>query len=259
MILPEKLIERLEKLGFSQKEAQVYLTLLELNEAQPSNIARKSGLKRPTTYVLLENLQKRGLISKVKKKNVLYYRATRPEVFIENEKTRLKQLNASLDILSKSLPELLALHSQYLATPQMSVYYGKEGLIQVMEDTLTTKEDLLCWSNTDLAVNTLLKDYHPSYLKKKIQKKIFSKCLFLEDQIGLGFKKRSKKELREVKFLPKNLGKFENEINIYDDKVAILSHQDQVAIIIQNKHIADTQKAIFRLAFEIIKTSKDKQ
>lgn len=59
-----------------------------------------------------------------------------------------------------------------------------------------------------------------------------------------------KEELREVYLVPKEKFPFENEINIYDDKVAIISHADKVGVIIQNQSIADTQKAIFKLAFE---------
>lgn len=245
----------LEKLGFSEKEAQVYLVLLELNEALPSAIARKANLKRPTTYLILEQLQKKGLVSSVKKESTLFYRATNPEVFIENEERRLKNNQCALEVLAQSLPELVALHGKYGTTPQMSVYHGKDGLIQIMEDTLTTNGNILCWSNTDLAVNTLLKDYHPSYVKKKMKRKIWSKCLFLEDKMGIGFKKRSKNELREVHFLPESEYPFRNEINIYDDKVSIISHEDQVGVIIQNKNIANTQRAIFELCFKLCQKS----
>ncbi len=253
MIDPSVLTQLLKNIGFSEKEATVYLTLLELNEALPAGIARKTGLKRPTTYLVLEELQKRGIVSSVKKSGILYYQASKPEVFLEKERQRITSMNKTLETLTTALPELQALHQQYAATPQMSVYYGKEGLIQVMEDTLTAKGDILCWSNTDLAVNTLLKDYHPSYVKKKVKRKIWSKCLFLEDAIGRNFKKRSKEELREVRFLPEDERVFGNEINIYDDKVSIISHEDQVGVIIQNKNIAETQRAIFELCFKMAK------
>lgn len=251
MIDPASLTQLLKNLGFSEKEATVYLTLLELNEALPAALARKSGLKRPTTYLVLETLQARGVVSSIKKSGVLYYQASKPEVFLEKERRHVAAMDQTLNTLATALPELQSLHQQYAVTPQMSVYYGKEGLIQVMEDTLTTNGNILCWSNTDLAVNTLLKDYHPSYVKKKIKRKIWSKCLFLEDEMGIGFKKRSKKELREVHFLPENEYPFGNEINIYDDKVSIISHEDQVGVIIQNKNIANTQRAIFELCFKL--------
>ncbi len=143
------------------------------------------------------------------------------------------------------------LHKDFQHTPQMSVFRGREGLIQIMEDTLTANGEIFCWSNTELAVNTILKEYHPSYLRKKVKRRIRSKCLFTRDKIGIALKSRSKEQLREVHFLPKGKFNFANEINIYDDKVAIISHQDEIGVIIQNRNVAETQKAIFEFCFQV--------
>ena len=53
-----------------------------------------------------------------------------------------------------------------------------------------------------------------------------------------------------MRFIPENKYKFENEINIYDDKVSIISPKDQMGVIIQNQAIADSQRALFYMAFE---------
>ncbi len=67
------------------------------------------------------------------------------------------------------------------------------------------------------------------------------------------FKKFGEAELREIYLIPKEKFPFRNEINIYDDKVAIISHEDEIGVIIQNKNIADTQRSIFELGFEYAK------
>lgn len=247
------LLETLIAIGFSDREALVYLTLLELNEALPSVISRLSGVKRPTTYQILEELEKRGLVSHIKRKNLLFFQACRPEHLIKNQKAQFEETKKQLDLLEKSLPELNKLHQDFTATPQMSVFKGKEGLIQIMEDTLTTKTELLCWADIELAAFTVLQDYYPTYIKKKVQKKIWLKGIFPYDEKSKLWKARSKRELREIYLIPKEKFPFENEINIYDDKVSIISHEDQVGIIIQNAHIANTQRSIFNLAFEYAK------
>lgn len=254
MIDPASLTQLLKNLGFSEKEATVYLTLLELNEALPAAIARKSGLKRPTTYLVLETLQARGVVSSIKKSGVLYYQASKPEVFLDKERRHVAVMDQTLSTLAVALPELQALHQQYAVTPQMSVYYGKEGLIQVMEDTLTTKTELLCWANPELAYS-LLVDYYPSYIRKKVKRKIWLRGIFCQDKIAEKFKRKGKEELRDIRLISKKDYPFKNEINIYDDKVAIISHEDRVGVIIQNKNIADTQRAIFELCFKLCENS----
>ncbi|MBT5517005.1 hypothetical protein HOK22_03775, partial [Candidatus Peregrinibacteria bacterium] len=68
-------------------------------------------------------------------------------------------------------------------------------------------------------------------------------------KLGKLWKEREKTELREVLLIPKEKYPFKNEINIYDDKVSIISHEDQTGIIIRNKTMADTQRIIFDFAF----------
>ncbi|QQR55124.1 TrmB family transcriptional regulator [Candidatus Peregrinibacteria bacterium] len=251
MIDKSKLISLLQKLNFSRNEALVYLTLLELNEAIPSTLAQKTGQKRPNCYMILEKLRSRGVVTSVKKKNLIHFQAIKPEYFLERERSKTQEIEKSLTDLASALPELLSLHQRYTATPQMSVYYGKEGLIQVMEETLNTKEDLLCWANADQAFSSL-EDYYPRYIKKKVTRKIWVRGIFammLPEKIPT----KRKKELREIYLTPKDEFPFKNEINIYDDKVAIISHEDQIGVIIQNQHIADSQKAIFNFVFKQVK------
>lgn len=246
MIDPVSLTQLLKNLGFSEKEATVYLTLLELNEALPAAIARKSGLKRPTTYLALETLQARGVVSSIKKSGVLYYQASKPELFLEKERRHVAAMDQTLNTLATALPELQSLHQQYAVTPQMSVYYGKEGLIQVMEDSLTSKTELLCWVNSDMALHSVLKEYYPTYIKKKVKNKLWLRGIFGYDKTALLFKKNGKKELREVYLVPKDKFYFDNEINIYDDKVSIISHEDQTGVIIQNKQVSSFKMSISR-------------
>ncbi len=54
-----KMIEILQKYGFSEKEAKVYLASLQLGSAPGSTIARHAGEKRVTVYSLLKELTKK--------------------------------------------------------------------------------------------------------------------------------------------------------------------------------------------------------
>jgi HTH-type transcriptional regulator, sugar sensing transcriptional regulator len=241
----KNLTKILQSIGLTEKEAKIYIALLELQESQPSIIAKRANIKRSTAYVLLESLKKRGLVSHCKKNEQTFYRSTNPATLLEYEENKI-------DSLKESLPEFIALKGKFTITPQMSIYEGKRGLIQIMEDTLTTSTELLCWANPTI-VFSLLEDYYPSYIETKVKRKIWLRGIFCADKIGKSFKEKGHEELREVYLIPKKDFPFKNEINIYDDKVAIISHEDQVGVIIQNQNIADTQRAIFELGFKAAK------
>jgi len=54
------LIQELQKLGLSDKESKVYLASLELGPAPIAAIAKQASVNRPTTYVIIESLIKKG-------------------------------------------------------------------------------------------------------------------------------------------------------------------------------------------------------
>ncbi len=57
------MVENLTKLGFSEKEAKIYLILLRNGPALASTLAARTGLKRVSVYSILDGLCSRGVVS----------------------------------------------------------------------------------------------------------------------------------------------------------------------------------------------------
>lgn len=74
------MISTLIKLGLSEKEAKVYLAALELAQDSAQNIAKKAGVNRPTTYVILEKLMKLGLANTLEENKKTLFVAESPGV-----------------------------------------------------------------------------------------------------------------------------------------------------------------------------------
>lgn len=237
--------------GFSEKETRVYLALLSLQEGNPSEIARIAKVKRPTCYILLEELIQKGYVVKSPKGKTLHFRALNPTVLLERQ-------HENYNLLKNALPSLNALVGTNSSTPHMSVFEGPAGLKEMMEQTLISKTEICYWADMTLITTTVFKNYWKTYIKKRVEKGIRSRGIISFDKVALEFKRRSKEELREVCLIPKDSFPFQNEINIYDDKVAMISHQDLLGVIIQNKRIADTQRSIFNFAYEYAKILEQK-
>lgn len=247
----KKLQQVLISQGFNQKEAQVYLSLLSLQEATPSEISRLSKVKRPTCYLILEELVRNGYAVRTPKGKTLHYRALNPNILLERQYERY--LN-----LKDSLPSLHDLVGTGSSTPHMSVFEGPAGLKEMMEQTLEAKSEILYWADMTLITTTVFKNYWRTYIKKRVERGIRVRGILSFDKLALEFKRRSKEDLREVHLIPKDAFPFQNEINIYDDKVTMISHEDLLGIIIQNKRIAETQRSIFNFAFEYAKIVEKK-
>src|SRR5689334_12275497 len=87
-----KIQSALEKIGLTEKEALVYLTLTEIGEAAPSVIAKKAGLKRPTAYIILDQLVQKGLVGHLKKHDQKMFSPIEPGFLLDYEKKKLEEL-----------------------------------------------------------------------------------------------------------------------------------------------------------------------
>ena len=236
----------LQENGFSEKAAKVYLALLAIKEGTVSDIAKRARIKRPTAYLVLAELESQGLVSHVKRGGSLHYRALNPFSLLERQHDRFHSLR-------EAMPELVAMSAVSDPRPQMSVFEGEKGLREIMEDTLTAKGEILYWADMTIITTTVFKDYWRLYVKKRVAKRISTRGILCADEVAASFKRRGAEELREAYLVPKERFPFTNEINIYNDKVAIISHLDLIGVVIENKNIANSQRSIFNLAFEYAK------
>lgn len=123
----EHLIGPLKNLGLSEKEAKIYLALLQLGPSTPYQIAKKAELKRPTAYVIAEELVEKGLIVHVPGENPRKYIARTPDSFFEEAEGKLAKAKSAL-------PELRSLQKGgTLEKPSIMYYEGPEGVRQAYE------------------------------------------------------------------------------------------------------------------------------
>ena len=136
----------LQKIGLSDKDSEVYLACLELGTQPASVIAKKAGLKRPTTYLILEGLLKKGLVSEYTGSNVKYFTAVAPEYLLNYIDKQRRELTSHQRELEEYLPQLQSLSNPYTLNPKVRFYEGMAGIERVMNDTLTSTEPLRCFS-----------------------------------------------------------------------------------------------------------------
>ena len=105
----DKLLSELKHLGLSEKEAQVYLSALDLGPATAQDISDKSKVNRATTYVMIEMLAARGLMNTFEKEKRRYYFAESPERLSSILRIQQKELEEKQNEFEKSLPRLMSL------------------------------------------------------------------------------------------------------------------------------------------------------
>ncbi len=238
------------KAGLSTKEAAVYLANYELGESTASRISQKSEIKRATTYMELENLIKKGLVSQSRKKNLKYYTAESPKMIlsiIEENKKDLEQ----------NLKNMISLGSAVDKKPTVRYFEGVEGIKEVYRDTLEkTDKEILSWfsGSTALGSETF---YDEFYIPERQRKNIWFKAILPNSTEFLPYIKKDREQLRVSKTVDEKEYNMDNEIMLYDKhKTAILNYGDKISLIIDSQKIHDSFKQIFEVMWEMIPQEK---
>jgi len=134
--------EIIEHLGISKRSAIVYMTCLSLGTASVKQIAEKSGMKRPTVYLHLEELMKEGLIVRIPLGKKDYFQASEPQVLLQRAEKEVEKLK-------EHMPNLMSLQNERKGLPSVKVLSGKAGMNIVYEE-ITRANSIRFW--TDLSV-----------------------------------------------------------------------------------------------------------
>ncbi len=244
----QQLAAPLQGFGFSEKETDVYIALLELGKGTVTEISRKAGINRTTGYDILNSLANKGLASVSGKEPKQEYAAESPASITIYLKKQAADIADQIKKSEELIPELTTLYS-LKNRPRIRFYEGVEGLRHIYEDTLSSSEPIRAYATIDDAQNTTIPNYFPDYYKRRAKKGIPIRGIVPKTPLGIERAKFDKEENRETAFVPTNKYYFSPEINIYDNKVMIASWREKLGIVIESEEIADAMKKIYELSW----------
>lgn len=243
-------------IGLTHKEAVVYLTNYALGTQCATVIAQKCGFKRTTTHLVLKRLITAGFVSLYIQNKTQFFTAVSPKKILQCLEEKKSLMEKNQQNFEAALGDFQGLMSPYSVQPKVSFFSGVEGIKTVMEDTLSARSEILCYSILDgWFSNEALKKFALEYARKRIKTKkihlraIDTDTVLARDFLGKEYPRNSK--LTESRWLPKHFIPFTNEVNIYDDKLAIVSldPKEYFGIILESQSIASMQRTIFNLAW----------
>lgn len=230
-------ISYLEKMGLTNKEAKVYLACLEMSNGTAQSISDRCGLPKSTTYDVIKNLRKNGLIHSYLKGKRTYFSPADP--------THLKKrLEVQSQVLDEIFPELDALYAQSEQKPGVRYFEGKKGLGIVLKEILDEAKELICISSIQDLFDKL-SEYYPQFTTHRITQKIPIRIIARDSQKARDRQKMGPYELRVVKIINTDIP-FKALIYIWNNKVAMMTlKEDFMIVVIESKDIALTHRALF--------------
>ncbi len=242
----EEIESTLAELGLTQNEIKLYIANLRLGSARVEEISKKAGILRTTSYDILRSLVSKGFAASVIKSGVRYYSATEPKQILnllDEKKRKVENILENMESMKTSI----------IAKPKMQMFEGLPGLKSVYADILATGSDLAGYGNAEHSWE-MLTYFLPVFVKRRIKAGIHSRLILEKSRTSKELALHNKKELREIRFLDE-MKDMETVVYIYGNKLAILTFmkKEPIAIIIENKEIADSQRILFESLWKIAK------
>lgn len=242
--------KELQNLGLSEKEAKVYITSLELGPDTVQNISKQSGINRATTYVQIDTLKSKGLMSEFDKGKKTYFVAESPNRLKNLLSVIEKELEMKKNEISSALPGLVSMFEGMGERPKVRFFEGVNGVKEIRKEFLMTKAKLAeGFVNFD-KLPTLFQNQQDEHTKLRVAKKIQTRMLYVRKYGPLeGYS--SPKLLRTAKHIKSSKATFLADITMYENKTIFVSYKDNpIGAIIESKEITDTLRSIFYLLWD---------
>jgi hypothetical protein len=237
----QNILNYLTDLGLSEKQAEIYLALVEIGKGTAYAIAKQAKVKRPNTYVILEELRKKGLVLKIPHdKNQVFVAKDPSELFIDQEE--------KIRMARKILPELLARASRKTGKAITYLFEGLDGVEKALKYKEDTPRLLTFYAKADNGSQSIPKiylDHDRSLANKKVKIRGFAPF----HQSLATFRKKDSLPERKIKELPLSEFSPNVSVEIGDTFIKIFLHKEKQALIVENKDFSELLQQVFEIAW----------
>lgn len=242
----KELLNNLQSLGLKEKEALVYLSLLELGEVGSSKVIKSSALHGQYVYMALESLENKGLVQHVIKQGRKKFMAKNPSTLVG----LIERQKNIADKMVDKLKNMVVLPAQQ----QFEIYQGKDSFIAyefgLLEKALENSQLLIIGGTGDDFFETMRMNLQ-KYEKIRLEKNIVVRYIGSEGQKKELLEEKNNRKLFEYRILP---GLFTGIVNtnIWQDAIGFNIFGNPVtAFSISNSLIAISYRQFFESLWEL--------
>ena len=255
----DDLIEKLQKLGLSKRESEIYIALLTKKEFTAPEIGKITSVSRNKSYEVLQSLVKKRLCNETYKNGTKVFSGIKPDIALQNIISVYEnELNEKKRLSEKFVAELMQLHaaSEEILDP-LDYIEILTDLGQIRNRWIELQEnaqyEILGFNKPPFAVSL---EQNVAIQEKTTERKIKERGIYEYSEVisesSLEFFTRIVEmysnigeEVKVIKLLPMKM-------IIIDEKITMLALNDPgsmkpsiTTIIIKHPNYARTQKIIF--------------
>jgi sugar-specific transcriptional regulator TrmB len=237
----------LERLGLDDREVEVYLALLHLKIGRVTTIAKAAKQPRTLTYVILDKLKERGIVSETMKGKMQNFVAESPQRLLSYLKDQRNELNEIETLLEDAIPHLECLTSPLAGTPRVTMLHGEQGMKQIYRDVL--QHEFVGLFNTEAMYNSFGENLVTKIYGKNV--KLRGRDLLVDNPGARKFINEVQQHAGyEIRLIPEAT-QFATDTIVFGDTIALFSYDDEKSIVrIENHNLANTFRSWFDIIWE---------
>lgn len=239
----------LQDIGLSEKEAIVYISLLSMENSSVLDLSKKTKLNRSTTYVVLESLAKKGLVTETTVGKKTHYQAEPPERLETYVEQRKIMLDEQAKKLKDVIPQIKSVQREGGEKPIVKYFEGRDGLVSLHEEFfLGQNENAISYLiySKDLVDEIFSKQERDRYRGMRLGKNIKSKVMYTYKNGEVPTSEDGERVKVDAEKYP-----ILCDISICEDRVKIAILGKKLSgIFIRSKEFAETFRSIFNVGFD---------
>lgn len=258
--MEKNLTYELQQMGLEKSEAVIYMASLELGPSPVQRIAQRGKVPRATTYLILEELKKKGLVATHEHGKKTYFTAQHPSQLEGLLKAQENELAIRKKTIETLVPELEQ-RGQFAESvrPRVRYYEGKESFPAFRRDLLSKRKDqklvrgILTMEKISQIVGNM-----GEFAKKRTSEGVASRSIYVSENSVVLPENDVETKRQSVKIDGK-VSPIPADISIIGDCVGLMPYGDPFrAVIIEDKDIADAMVSVFELAWKGAEAEKGK-
>lgn len=242
----------LGELGLAAKEGEVYLAMLELGPASVQDIAKRAGVNRSTTYVMLEGLKKHGLVSTFEKGKKILFAGEAPQRLQQIIADQYRKIRMKDHLLESTLPQLMAIYKSSKEKPRVRFFESESAIHEIRKEFAAlgpseSYEEIFSVDEHLMEIVKLTADER----RKTVHKSKGRAIACIKPGFKMPYANGSNTELRTLDY---EKYPFAGDMGIKGDQAYLFALKGfTVGIIIENKEIVDFLRALFNIAWSVAK------
>ncbi len=227
---------KLQTLGLTDAQANIYVSLLKLGKGSVKEIAQECGYHRTNIYDILEELKEEGIVSFYKEGNTSIYKPVEPE--------QLESLiQEKKEALEEALPELKDLFAYQKEEVEAEVFKGEEGMKKIFSNMLRESNEVFYGLNIKGQLREDLPEYAETFYRRWKKEDLLYRGIYSKEYTPA----TTFKGPAEIRYISKE---YQTPVatHIYGNHVSIeLWQPSLIAVQITSEDVAEAYKDYFTL------------